>query len=673
MSYLNGNKFSLSEDSGFSSLSTFDLKPSITDSNYILVKLTGPLDRSKKRILSELHIQVQQFLGDNTFKCRYEPTDIDLIREQDFIENVEVLSPLLKLPPSLKTQSNYESHDEPKSVDLILHQAADKSAEVLMEEISQITGISPKNMSVRADSSIIRAQISPRDLLEVAKIDSVGAIEEVHNLTLLNNVARDVIHADIGDSGVGSLTCYKGKGQVVTVADTGFDMGDKANTHPAFANRVRDLIPIGREKLTSDTNGHGTHVCGSVLGNGKSDAMGGSIQGAAPEATLVVQALLADNGRLFGSSGKTLGDLLRDAYENHGSRIHTNSWGPQWDWRGQLPYNNASEEIDNFVWGHQDLVVCFAAGNSGKAATRKGHIGAQPAAKNCITVGSCENLRSSQDHTCEVYDAKGLVKGNPDNISGFSSRGPTMEGRIKPDIVAPGGMILSTASRACQLSSTFGNSDDKLWQFLSGTSMATPLVAGCVAVLREMLIANGLPNPSAALLKALLINGAVDTGNKRELQGFGRVDLARSMIIKGKTLNRDFLEGEVADEDLKDQFTTSFNMGRYTDDSTPFSTLKVTMVYTDVAGALLQNNLNLSVIVEIPGQDRRVRYGNQGEQENIDPAPSDGVNTVEQIVWKNLKKEATVTFTVAVGGTMMTDVQPFALVWSVEIDTEVKQ
>ncbi|KAJ5674629.1 serine protease ABC transporter B family tagB [Penicillium maclennaniae] len=654
MSYLNGNKFSLSEDSEFSSLSTFDVKPSINDSNYILIKLTGALDREKKRRLSELHIQVQQFLGDNTFKCRYEPTDIDRIREQTFIENVEVLSPLLKLPPSLKTQSHFEHHDEPKSVDLVLHQAADQSAEDLMQEISHITGIAPENMSVRADNSVIRAQISPKDLLQIAKIDSVGAIEEVHSLTLLNNVARDVIHADIGDSVAGSLTPYKGKDQVVTVADTGFDTGDKSDPHPAFANRVRNLIPVGRENSTSDPNGHGTHVC------------------AAPEATLVVQALLAENGSLFGSSGKTLGDLLLDAYENHESRIHTNSWGPQWNWRGQLPYNNASEEIDKFVWDHQDLVVCFAAGNSGKQATPKGHIGAQPAAKNCITVGSCENPRSSKDYSCEVYDANGLVKGNPDNISGFSSRGPTMEGRIKPDVVAPGGMILSTASRAMRPENSFGKSDDKFWRFSSGTSMSTPLVAGCVAVLRQMLIANGLPNPSAALLKALLINGAVDTGKKRELQGFGRVDLARSMIIKGKTPNRDFLEAEVADEDLKDQFTMSFNMSRYMDDASPSSTLKVTMVYTDVAGALLQNNLNLSVTVEIPGQDRRVRYGNMGEQENIHPAPSDGVNTVEQIVWKDLKREATVTFTVLVGGTMMADVQPFALVWSVESDTAAK-
>ncbi|KAJ6011673.1 hypothetical protein N7451_003085 [Penicillium sp. IBT 35674x] len=671
MSYLNGNKFSLSSDPGFSALRTFDLKPSINDSNYILIKLAGPLDREKKRTLAGLHIQVQQFLGDNTFKCRYEPTDIDRLKEHDFIEEVEVLSPLLKLPPGLKTQSQYEFHDEPKSVDLVLHQAADKSAEDLMQEISHITGIAPGDMSLRADNSVIRAVISPGKLLEIAKIDSIGVIEEVQNLTLLNNVARDVINVDIGDSVAGNPTSYKGKGQIVTVADTGFDTGDQTNPHPAFKERVIMLIPVGR-KTSDDPNGHGTHVCGSVLGNGTSEAMGGSIQGAAPEAKLVVQALLADNGSLFGSSSKTLGDLLLDSYENYKSRIHTNSWGPQWTWKGQLAYNNSSEEIDRFVWDHQDLVVCFAAGNSGMAATPKGHIGAQAASKNCITVGSCDNLRPSLDSTCQVYDPNGLVQGNPDNISGFSSRGPTKEGRIKPDVVAPGGMILSTASRAIKPNDTFGKSDDKDWQWLSGTSMATPLVAGCVAVLREMLIANGLPNPSAALIKALLINGAVDTGKEREFQGFGRVNLARSMVIKGKTPNRDFVEAEVEDGDLKDQFTMSFKMDRYTDDATPSSTLKVTMVYIDVAGALLQNNLNLSASVEIPGQDRRVRYGNMGEQENLHPAPSDGVNTVEQIVWKGLEREATVTFTIAVGGTMMADVQPFALVWSVESDTEMK-
>lgn len=86
-------------------------------------------------------------------------------------------------------------------------------------------------------------------------------------------------------------------------------------------------------------------------------------------------------------------------------------------------------------------------------------------------------------------------------MAALSSRGPTREGRIKPDVVAPGTCILSTLSRAASMSSTFGTSTDPLFFYHSGTSMATPLVAGCPAVIRETLVKNGMATPSAALVK----------------------------------------------------------------------------------------------------------------------------------------------------------------------------
>ncbi len=98
---------------------------------------------------------------------------------------------------------------------------------------------------------------------------------------------------------------------------------------------------------------------------------------------------------------------------------------------------------------------------------------------------------------------------NAYGMAAFSSRGPTKEGRFKPDVVAPGTSILSTRSRAARPPSP--DLRDLLrsgYFFDSGTSMATPLVAGCAAVLRETLVKNGTPKPSAALIKALLINGA---------------------------------------------------------------------------------------------------------------------------------------------------------------------
>lgn len=139
------------------------------------------------------------------------------------------------------------------------------------------------------------------------------------------------------------------------------------------------------------------------------------------------------------------------------------------------------------------------------------------AAKNCITVGACHSSRPSTDYVFAPNKPSSNV--NESSImAGFSSRGPTLEGRIKPDIVAPGIAILSAASRDPGVNpktkAQYGRSDDPLWFFDTGTSMATPLVAGCAAVIREAHLSCGLSSPSAALVKALLINGATNLQDK---------------------------------------------------------------------------------------------------------------------------------------------------------------
>ncbi|KAJ5745870.1 hypothetical protein N7520_011052 [Penicillium odoratum] len=91
----------------------------------------------------------------------------------------------------------------------------------------------------------------------------------------------------------------------------------------------------------------------------------------------------------------------------------------------------------------------------------------------------------------------------------------------------------------------------------------------------------GFPKPSAAMFKAMLINGAVDTGKKWELQDFCRIDLVRSMIINGKPRSGDFVEAEVVDENTKDQSIISFNMSLYMDDTMRSFTPKFTLIYTD--------------------------------------------------------------------------------------------
>jgi hypothetical protein len=247
------------------------------------------------------------------------------------------------------------------------------------------------------------------------------------------------------------------------------------------------------------------------------------------------------------------------------------------------------------------------------------------------------------------------VANNPEGIVAFSSRGPTLDRRIKPDVVAPGTFILSTRSRDAS-GDGWGLSQDPLYFFEGGTSMATPLVAGCAAVLREFAIKEqGIAQPSAALIKALLINGAHsvmgqyspseagDIPNVNE--GFGRVDVA---AVTGPLTASQRLElkHEQTALDTGDEETTSVTV------PTGASLLKVTLVWTDPPGEGLQNDLDLIVRTS----NGKERHGNQ-------PAAStafDRSNNVEQVVWDSIP---TGTVDVVVRGFRAAQFpQPYALV-----------
>lgn len=123
---------------------------------------------------------------------------------------------------------------------------------------------------------------------------------------------------------------YRGRGQVVSVNDTGFDLGSLEDVHPDFTGRVRAIIPFSGAPSGDDTNTHGTHVAGSILGRGTSATMGGAIEGTAPEAELVMQKVIDANGGF--NPGSTYTPLLQGPYNNHNSRISSNSWGPNWQY-----------------------------------------------------------------------------------------------------------------------------------------------------------------------------------------------------------------------------------------------------------------------------------------------------------------------------------------------------
>ncbi|GGJ75113.1 hypothetical protein GCM10010123_01360 [Pilimelia anulata] len=380
---------------------------------------------------------------------------------------------------------------------------------------------------------------------------------------------------------------YDGSTQIAAVADTGFGTGVAATAHPGVpADRIRvirdwptaDIAncrvadPDGPRDVDS---GHGTHTATSVVGGGDARGIG---RAAAHRAQLVFQAVqdwvkpLGACANAF-AEGYHLGGLPTDIRalfaQAHadGARVHSNSWGGP---RNGVYEDNAAG-VDDFVARHRDMTITFAAGNGGQDADRNGvvdpdSVGAPATAKNAIAVGASESGRAT--YPCDrdltypgqtasekrSWGADGSCRklggtmplptwgawfpsmapvpplkddpqaGNPEQMAPFSGRGPTDDGRIKPDLVAPGTWVLSGYSplfrqgydpapnprnKAYQ-SDAMGFPYDGAYKYNTGTSMANQLVAGGATVVRDYYLKRYEQHASAALVKATLVNSATD-------------------------------------------------------------------------------------------------------------------------------------------------------------------
>src|SRR5262249_12791377 len=157
----------------------------------------------------------------------------------------------------------------------------------------------------------VRLTVQARDLADLAAIDEVRNVEEVLPNKLHNNIARQILRLESANPG--TVSRFEGDGQVVAVADPGFGQGPATNVHPAFTGRVAKLYALGRPNNASDPNGHGTHVAGSVLGDGNSTVLGQTVRGTAPKARLVLQSVL-DRGGGLGGLPDDLHDLFQTPY-----------------------------------------------------------------------------------------------------------------------------------------------------------------------------------------------------------------------------------------------------------------------------------------------------------------------------------------------------------------------
>jgi subtilisin family serine protease len=504
--------------------------------------------------------------------------------------------------------------------------------------------------------------------------------------------------SDLGDADAQGawLLGLDGRGEIVAVADSGLDTGDPATLTADFASRLEKLVswPVnpswapflsnpGADDGPADrADGHGTYIAGVALGNGAASA--GAHRGVAPGAKLVFQAMeqwvaISPPNPQIGPSTYTLAGRpvdIRPLFvqaRGFGARIHINAWGVP----ANGAYDNDSYEADLFLHEHPDALVLCAAGNSGRDANGDRRIDPasldSPAtAKNVLTIGATEGssnlgfpglwgqLQVDGRVFANPTDRADPVAGQPDRMALLSSAGPTADGRIKPDVCAPGTDIVGPRS-SLATGKGWGLVDPApFYMTWGGTSAAVAVAGGCSALIRQAWRAaqNGRA-PSGPTLKALIVLGAAavrtrdGSGNEdRLIAGFGRIDLPASLPSGNGDDRVLILADSKAREALVTGGTRTFAV------SVPHGgRLRAVLCWYDVAGERLVNDLDLSL--NGPALAAPV-WGNHFFGEPSNPGGPDRVNTVEVIDVDGLGAG---TWTLAVtGANVPAGRQPFSLV-----------
>lgn len=530
-----------------------------------------------------------------------------------------------------------------------------------------------------AHFSRVRLLLSPAEI--AALREPLAAMRDVFWIDLEGRKAlRNDTTIWVGQSGLtGGQTTpifsqgIFGEGQVVGIIDTGIDADmcffrDTARSLPptnlcnggtVVDTAQRKVLAV--DFLTSsecaggiatgewDTQGHGTHVAGTVAGDNFAHLLThDAADGMAPGAKLVIQdaGFLTDNcGDLpgIGCPVVDLKPIFLQAY-TQGARLHTNSWGDNENAAVQNNYTAASQDADQVMWDHKDFLIFYAAGNSGPGT---GSVGSPSTNKNGVSVGA--TLRGT----------------SADSMASFSSCGPAADGRIKPDITVPGSNIVSAGADRSITSNNCGTAT------LSGTSMASPGATGLTALIRQYFVDGWYPTgaknsvngftPSAALLKATLVNSAVNmagtTAIPANCQGWGRVLLENALFFTGQTR-------KLSVKDTATPFATgSTNEDRtFTYTVTAGESFKATLAWTDFPSTPAASvNLNNDLDLIVTGPTGTVWKGNVfSGGVSATGGVADRKNPLEQVL---LAAPAAGVYTVTVRSfNVPNGPQPFALV-----------
>lgn len=554
------------------------------DARLHLIQFTGPVKDEWKGAVESLGFQFLYYVPDYAFIMRGDAANLPLLSYLPFVRWSGPFHPAFRISPHLTPAALH-----PSGTDIVVNiiPADGEDAGPLAYLVAEAGG------AVAAYDRFGVIATVPEGLLPlIASSDMAAWIEPYLGMRPFNDATSRIDKVRQNNDGAfnlnngamwsynpatGNFEGYIGTNLTVAVADTGVD-----GTHPAFPawKKFKWFGYSGEAAWTDNSagggSGHGTHTSGTVLGTGAwraADAGGqaGKYAGMAPGAKLIGQAI-------FGGGAFGYGVLGSDAV-NNGAVISSNSWGGGWygDYDGSASaYDSMTRDASGNSAG-KPLLFFFAAGNDGSGANT---VSPPATAKNIVTVGASGNNKG------------GYGSGS---VTGFSSRGPTDDSRIKPDVVAPGALLASTGYRDLG----YGRPADggSSYYYALGTSMACPAAAGAGTEVMDYWNQTKGRIPSPALTKALLINGAdilTAATYPDNTQGWGRVNVYNSVV---ETASRKIF---TEDQDAFHSIYTGKDV-TYTMNVNGAGAVKISLVWTDRAAfggsnPALVNNLDLTVV-----------------------------------------------------------------------------
>jgi len=521
-----------------------------TANSYAIVQFQ-PGQLSARKALQARGVEFLGYVPNNAYYVRLNGVSLDQLKQDGKIRWAGAIDPGLKVDPTLWQDSRVTSAakqwDGNYELEVDLFPGAAPAVVVAALEKS-VPGVAITGSSEREGAGqYVRAKVSIGQLdalIEAASaIDGVAFISPWLQPHTMNSGAIGAIQgnslAACGGSGpvCGPTPMWDhglfGSSQIVAVSDTGtdaneawfttLDKGNGPHTEITMADDPAPALPaIGAlhpdNKIVgywvqpgataydnnrtcpgspSSSSWHGTHTSGTLVGDA-AGTFGASTyiastptsaghdlaDGMAPNAQLLQQDIGNDDTGCLAINdlrGTLQQAIAADAH------IHSDSWGAS----SNGAYGGNDNNVDYVTNTQEDMLFVVAAANQGPGA---GTVGSPGNAKNALTVGA-------------------LGHGGSTAVASFSSRGPTADGRTKPDIMAPGSSTISAAGD----SSTTSTIEAPLTKSMSGTSMATPTVAGNAALMRQYFAdgfyprgdktANDTYNPSGMAMKAFLLNG----------------------------------------------------------------------------------------------------------------------------------------------------------------------